>query len=111
GTPAASTRAPAPSGSRRAMKTRAAGSTSLPASPTAARSPPGPHPAPPPRAPGGGPVAAGPDPAAIAVGTTAVWVVNDGDGSVTRIEPGGIGSNGIPAARPARDRRVQWWVQ
>ena len=39
------------------------------------------------RGPDGGPIAVGPEPSAIAVGETAVWVVNDGDGSVTRIEP------------------------
>gem|GEM_PF-5992046 len=33
----------------------------------------------------GAPIPVGPEPAAV--GTTAVWVVNDGDGTVTRIEP------------------------
>jgi hypothetical protein len=37
--------------------------------------------------PDGGPIAVGPEPGALAVGVTAVWVVNDGDGTVTRIEP------------------------
>ena len=37
--------------------------------------------------PEGAPIPVGPDPSAVAVGESAVWVVNDGDGSVTRIEP------------------------
>ena len=35
----------------------------------------------------GDPIAVGPDPGAIAVGAEAVWVANNGDGTVTRIEP------------------------
>jgi streptogramin lyase len=35
----------------------------------------------------GGPIAVGPDPGAVAVGSDAVWVANNGDGTVTRIEP------------------------
>ncbi len=37
--------------------------------------------------PEGGPIAVGPEPGAVAVGETAVWVVNNGNGTVTRIEP------------------------
>jgi streptogramin lyase len=35
----------------------------------------------------GGPIRVGPEPTAVAVGRSAVWVVNNGDGTVTRIEP------------------------
>ena len=35
----------------------------------------------------GGPVGVGPEPGAVAIGGGAVWVVNNGDGTVTRIEP------------------------
>jgi DNA-binding beta-propeller fold protein YncE len=35
----------------------------------------------------GAPIQVGPEPGAVAVGETAVWVVNNGDGTVTRIEP------------------------
>jgi hypothetical protein len=37
--------------------------------------------------PDGAPIPVGSAPSAVAVGASAVWVVNDGEGSVTRIEP------------------------
>jgi FHA domain len=33
------------------------------------------------------PIGVGPDPGAVVVGAEAVWVANNGDGTVTRIEP------------------------
>jgi streptogramin lyase len=33
------------------------------------------------------PIEVGPEPGAVAVGGDAVWVANNGDGTVTRIEP------------------------
>jgi DNA-binding beta-propeller fold protein YncE len=35
----------------------------------------------------GDPIRVGPEPGAVAVGGEAVWVANNGDGTVTRIEP------------------------
>ncbi|MFN8216086.1 MAG: hypothetical protein U0R71_05760 [Solirubrobacterales bacterium] len=35
----------------------------------------------------GSPVAVGPEPGAVAVGRSAVWVADNGDGTVTRLEP------------------------
>jgi len=35
----------------------------------------------------GDPISVGPNPGAIAVGKEAVWVANNGDGTITRIEP------------------------
>ena len=35
----------------------------------------------------GAPIVVGPEPGAVAVGGEAVWVADNGDGTVTRIEP------------------------
>ena len=67
--PAGSTPAPKPSGSPTRPTTRSPASTSRAARPI------------------GDPIAVGPDPGAVAVGAEAVWVANNGDGTVTRIEP------------------------
>ncbi len=67
--PAASTPAPAPSGSPAPPRTRSPGSTSRAASAI------------------GAPIEVGPEPGAVAVGGDAVWVADNGDGTVTRIEP------------------------
>ena len=37
--------------------------------------------------PVGGAIGVGPEPGAVTVGGDAVWVVNNGDGTVTRVEP------------------------